>query len=129
MKKLWKLASKAHMIKLVTALWLVMKDKRTPLPAKLIGGAVLAYALSPIDLIPDFIPVIGLLDDLVIIPFGIALAAKFVPPAQWQQALSDAEQFNGKLPKVMAGLLIVLAVWLALLLLGTWWLFSLRPLV
>jgi uncharacterized membrane protein YkvA (DUF1232 family) len=128
-KKLWKLATKAHMIKLVTALWLVMKDKRTPLVAKLIGGAVLAYALSPIDLIPDFIPVLGMLDDLIIIPFGIALAAKFVPAAQWQQALTDAEQFKGKLPKVMAGLLLVLAVWLGLLLLSGWWLLSLRPLV
>ena len=115
------------MIKLVTALWLVMKDKRTPFAAKLIGGAVLAYALSPIDLIPDFIPVIGLLDDLLIIPFGIALASRFVPPAQWQQALADAEQFKGKLPKLLAGLLIVLAVWMVLLALATWWLFSLRP--
>jgi uncharacterized membrane protein YkvA (DUF1232 family) len=129
MKKLWKLVSKAHLLKLLTALWLVMKDKRTPLGAKIIGGAVLAYALSPIDLIPDFIPVIGLLDDLVIIPMGIALAIRLIPPGQWQQAMADAERFKGKLPKMMTGLIIVALVWVSLLALSVWWIFSLRPLV
>jgi uncharacterized membrane protein YkvA (DUF1232 family) len=86
MKNLFKYASKAKLFGTLTALWLVMKDRRTPLIAKIIGGLVLAYALSPIDLIPDFIPVIGLLDDLILIPLGVALAIKFVPAAQWQEA-------------------------------------------
>lgn len=64
----------------VVALWLAARDSRTPIAAKLLAGAVAAYALSPIDLIPDFIPVLGLLDDLVIVPAGIWLALRLVPP-------------------------------------------------
>ena len=61
------------------ALWLAARDPRTPLAAKLVAALVAAYALSPIDLIPDFIPVIGYLDDLLIVPLGIALAVRLVP--------------------------------------------------
>ncbi|MBX9576436.1 MAG: DUF1232 domain-containing protein [Caulobacteraceae bacterium] len=63
----------------VLALWLASRSPRTPLAAKLIAGAVAAYALSPIDLIPDFIPVLGYLDDLVIVPLGVALAVRMIP--------------------------------------------------
>ena len=55
----------------VVALWIAARDARTPLAAKVVAGAVAAYALSPIDLIPDFIPVLGYLDDLLIVPLGI----------------------------------------------------------
>src|ERR687898_2609981 len=65
----------------VVALWLAARDPRVPWYAKAIAGAVAAYALSPIDLIPDFIPVLGYLDDLVIVPAGILLAIWLVPPA------------------------------------------------
>lgn len=61
------------------ALYLALRDPRVPWFAKAILGAVALYAVSPIDLIPDFIPVIGLMDDLVIIPLGIALAARLIP--------------------------------------------------
>jgi uncharacterized membrane protein YkvA (DUF1232 family) len=61
------------------ALYLALRDPRVPWFAKAILGAVALYAISPIDLIPDFIPVLGLLDDLVIIPLGIALAARLIP--------------------------------------------------
>lgn len=61
------------------ALVLAGKDPRTPWYAKALGFAVLAYALSPIDLIPDFIPVFGLLDDLVIVPLGVLLVRRLVP--------------------------------------------------
>jgi uncharacterized membrane protein YkvA (DUF1232 family) len=64
----------------VVALWLAARDPRTPIAAKLLAGAVAAYALSPIDLIPDLIPVLGLLDDLLILPAGIWLALRLVPP-------------------------------------------------
>ena len=63
----------------VVALWLAARDPRTPLAAKLLAGAVAAYALSPIDLIPDFIPVLGYLDDLLLVPAGIWLAVRLIP--------------------------------------------------
>lgn len=63
----------------VIALWLAARDRRVPWHAKLFASMVAAYALSPIDLIPDFIPVFGYLDDLVIVPLGILLAVKLIP--------------------------------------------------
>src|SRR5215813_14226699 len=62
------------------ALYLAVRDPRTPWYAKAVAAAVVAYALSPIDLIPDFIPVLGYLDDLIVVPLGIALCLKLVPP-------------------------------------------------
>ena len=63
----------------VVALWIAARDPRTPVLAKVAAGAVAAYALSPIDLIPDFVPVLGYLDDLLIVPLGIMLAVRLVP--------------------------------------------------
>jgi uncharacterized membrane protein YkvA (DUF1232 family) len=65
------------------AIWLALaaRDPRTPWLAKFVAGAVAAYALSPIDLIPDFIPVLGWLDDLILVPPGILLAFRLIPPA------------------------------------------------
>ena len=63
----------------IAALWLAARDPRVPWLAKATAAAVAAYALSPIDLIPDFVPVLGYLDDLVIVPLGILLAVKLVP--------------------------------------------------
>lgn len=128
-KNLFKYANKAKLFGMLTALWLVMKDRRTPLAAKLIGGLVLAYALSPIDLIPDFIPVLGLLDDVILIPLGVALAIRFVPRQQWLEAQEQALQFKGKLPRVMWGIVLIVLIWLLLAGLAAWWVFSLRPLV
>lgn len=64
----------------IWAIYLALKDPRTPWPARIIIGCTIAYAASPIDLIPDFIPVLGQLDDLVIVPALIALALRFIPP-------------------------------------------------
>jgi uncharacterized membrane protein YkvA (DUF1232 family) len=61
------------------ALYLACRDPRTPWLAKALAGAVVAYALSPIDLIPDFVPVLGYLDDLIIVPAGLTLAIKLIP--------------------------------------------------
>ena len=80
--KAWARALKSE----VAVLYFVVRDPRTPVAAKFIAALVVAYALSPIDLIPDFIPVLGLLDDLVLLPLGIALALKLVPP----EVLGDA---------------------------------------
>lgn len=129
MKRLLKYASKAKLFGTLTALWLVMKDKRTPMITKLIGGLVLAYALSPIDLIPDFIPVLGLLDDVILIPLGVALAVKFVPKELWLEAQEQAQHHKEKLPKVMWGILLILLVWLLLAIGVAAWIFSLRPLI
>ena len=63
----------------VVALLLAAGDRRTPWVAKVVAGAAAAYALSPIDLIPDFIPILGYLDDLIIVPIGILLAVKLIP--------------------------------------------------
>lgn len=104
------------------ALWLLLKDPRTPLAAKVVAGLVVAYALSPVDLIPDFIPVLGQLDDLVVIPLGAALAVKLAPPPLWAEMQQRAEAFNGRLPRVVWGVLLVLVVWLATLGLFGWWL-------
>lgn len=76
----------------VVALWIAARDPRTPWPAKVTAAAVAAYALSPIDLIPDFIPVLGYLDDLLIVPAGIMLAVKFIPApllAEFRAAAAD----------------------------------------
>ena len=75
-----RLARRARALKRdVTAVWIAARDPRTPLAAKLVAGLVAAYALSPIDLIPDAIPVLGLLDDLLIVPLGLALAVRLIP--------------------------------------------------
>ena len=120
--KLFAIANKAKLIHYLTALWLLLKDPRTPLAAKLVAGVVVAYALSPIDLIPDFIPVLGLLDDVILVPLGVALAVKLVPPPLWAEMRQQAESFQGRLPKMMWGLLIVAAIWLVLLAAFFYWL-------
>ena len=72
-----------------------------------------AYALSPIDLIPDFIPVLGLLDDLVIVPAGIWLALKMIPTDLMTELRSRAERL-AKRPNSMVGMMVVIAIWLGL---------------
>ncbi|ABC90501.1 hypothetical conserved protein [Rhizobium etli CFN 42] len=96
----------------IVALWLAARDPRVPWYAKAVAGAVAAYALSPIDLIPDFIPVLGYLDDLVIVPLGILLATRLVP-AKVMAALRVEAARRIERPAGRAGLIFVLAVWLA----------------
>ena len=95
----------------VLALWLAARDPRTPLVAKLLAAAVAAYALSPIDLIPDFIPVLGLLDDLLIVPAGIWLVLRLVP-AELMAELREEAAALARRPGSAAGAVFVLAVWL-----------------
>src|SRR5580765_3620072 len=71
-------------------LWYCRADPRTPLAAKILAALVVAYAISPIDLIPDFIPVLGQLDDLLIVPLGIYLALRLIPPEVLQEARAKA---------------------------------------
>jgi uncharacterized membrane protein YkvA (DUF1232 family) len=95
----------------VHAAWLAARDPRCPWGARLIGLLVTAYALSPIDLIPDFIPVIGLLDDALLIPAGLWLFVRMLPPGLLDEhraaAASAAER-----PRSRLGIAIVLVVWL-----------------
>jgi uncharacterized membrane protein YkvA (DUF1232 family) len=98
----------------VHAVILACEDPRTPWYAKVVAGAVVAYALSPIDLIPDFIPVVGYLDDLVIVPLGISLVIGMVPPGVMDDCRRKAESSSVSGKKKWIGAGLVIAVWLAL---------------
>ena len=75
-----------------------------------------AYAVSPIDLIPDFIPVLGYLDDLLLLPLGIALAIRLIPAEVWQDCLARAEtQQAGREPRRWMGIAVVVSLWLVVL--------------
>ena len=95
----------------VVALWLAARDPRVPWYAKAVAAAVAAYALSPIDLIPDFIPVLGYLDDLLIVPLGIWVAVKLVPDAVMTDLRAAAASRTA--PVSRTGLAIVLLAWIA----------------
>ena len=94
-----KLAARARKLKTdVPALFLCMKDRETPVIAKILAGLTIAYALSPIDLIPDFIPVLGYLDDMILLPAMVALTIRLIPPAVFARCRIEAEGLwaNGK---------------------------------
>ena len=93
------------------ALWLAARDPRVPSAAKLLAGLVAAYALSPIDLIPDFIPVLGYLDDVLIVPAGIWLALRMIPAEVLEDLRGRAE--NEARPISRFGLGLVLVIWIA----------------
>ena len=95
----------------VIALWLAARDPRVAWHAKLVAAVVAAYALSPIDLIPDFIPVIGHLDDLLIVPLGIWAAVRLVPAALMAEHRRRAAERAR--PVSVGGLAIVVLLWLA----------------
>lgn len=111
----------------VAAMFLAAKHPHTPWYAKLLLAAIVAYAVSPIDLIPDFVPVVGLLDDLVLLPLAIALALRMIPRAVIAECRARAvvnetdERRVGRFGAIAIGLL-----WFALLGLALWWLLP-RP--
>jgi len=94
----------------IVALWLAARDPRVPWHAKAVAGAVAAYALSPVDLIPDFIPVLGYLDDIIIVPLGILLAVRLIPPPLMAELRAQAAQ-RAERPVSRTGLIFILAVW------------------
>lgn len=100
-------------------LYFAARHPRTPWYAKLLVAGIVAYAFSPIDLIPDFIPVLGLLDDLVLIPLGIWLAIRLVPADVLAECRAHAQERRKRVSRA-AGAVIV-AIWLALAGLGLWW--------
>ena len=102
------------------ALYYAARDSRTPWYAKLLAGAIVAYALSPIDLIPDFIPVLGLLDELLLLPGAIWLALRLVPDPVLEEARRRADATLERPTSRTAALVIVL-VWIACAVaLGAW---------
>jgi len=111
----WK--AKAKRLGLEThALWFAYRDPRTPWYAKLMAAAVVAYAVSPIDLIPDFIPVLGYLDDLLLLPLGIALAIRMIPAEVMEDCRRRAaEARDGKKPSGRIAAVLIAAVWLILI--------------
>ena len=105
----------------VIALWFIARDPRTPFVLRVALGLVVAYALSPIDLIPDFIPVLGYLDDVLLLPVLLWLLLRFVPPDVLAQGREQAAAFQER-PRSWNGALVILCIWGALVWLGwRWW--------
>jgi uncharacterized membrane protein YkvA (DUF1232 family) len=117
------LQQRARRLKAETwVLVLAARDPRTPWYAKLLVAGIVAYACSPIDLIPDFVPVLGYLDDLVLIPLGIALAIQLVPQAVLVECRARAQATiqDGRPVSWVAGATIVV-IWLVLAVLSVMW--------
>ncbi len=98
----------------VLVLWFALKNPQTPLLPRVVAFITVAYALSPIDLIPDFIPVLGYLDDLIIVPVLIWMTLKLVPEKVLCFSHQQAQEWfksNQLKPKIYFGLMIVLAIW------------------
>lgn len=100
-----------HTIKIAAhAVWIGARDPEVPLLVRLFGYCVAAYALSPIDLIPDFIPILGLLDDAILVPLGVWLFVKLIPPEIHARHLAEAEAAEEH-PISRTGAILIVAVW------------------
>ena len=105
--------SLAHRLRVEAhAVWLAARDPRTPWTARVVGLLIAAYALSPIDLVPDFIPVLGLLDDAILIPAGLWLFERLVTPTHMAEHCAAAERAAAR-PVSWLGLALVLLGWVA----------------
>ena len=111
----------------VVALWIAARDPRTPWYAKAAAALVAAYALSPIDLIPDFIPVLGYLDDIILLPLGILLVVALIPRPLMAEFRAEASRREDE-PTSRAGAVMVVALWIAAAALLLWWFWP-RPAV
>ena len=103
----------------VHALYLAYKDPRVPWYARVFAAVVVGYAFSPIDLIPDPIPVLGYLDDLVLIPLGVALAIRMIPPQVLAECREVAREMTDR-PVSRVAAVVVVALWIALAALAVW---------
>ncbi len=101
------------------ALYLAARDPRVPWYAKAVALAIAAYALSPIDLIPDFIPVIGYLDDLIIVPLGIALVVRMIPPPIMAEHRAAAEAMQDR-PVSRTAAAVIVSIWALAIALAAW---------
>jgi uncharacterized membrane protein YkvA (DUF1232 family) len=103
----------------IDAIYFAFQDPRTPWFAKLLAILVVAYAVSPIDLIPDFLPVIGYLDDLVIVPAGIALAVRLIPSVVMDDARQRAAQSKVSNTRFgWVGTFMIVAIWILIIAIG-----------
>jgi uncharacterized membrane protein YkvA (DUF1232 family) len=103
------------------ALYLASRDPAVPRAAKVIIALVIAYALSPIDLIPDFIPIIGYLDDLVLLPLGIWLAIRLVPREVWRSCKARARERVCVMPRNRWAGVVIVALWCVVLVVFLLW--------
>ena len=107
------------------ALYLASRDRRVPWAAKIVLIVVAAYALSPIDLIPDFIPVFGYLDDMILLPLGIALAIKLIPDEVWEECKAEARtRLNSNLPHSRVAAIVIVTIWFAAICVVVWVIWS-----
>ena len=104
------------------AIYIACKDPRVPWHARFFAGFVVAYALSPIDLIPDLIPILGYVDDLVLVPLGIILVLKMIPPTVLAECREKAEAAMGQgKPTSRIAALVIVAIWLSLGIVAVVW--------
>jgi uncharacterized membrane protein YkvA (DUF1232 family) len=103
----------------IYALYLAYRDPRVPWYARVFAALVVGYAFSPIDLIPDVIPVLGYLDDLLIVPLGIALAIRMIPPSVLAECREEARNAKDR-PVNKVAAVVVVAIWIALAALAVW---------
>jgi len=102
------------------ALYFAVRDPRVPWLAKALAAGVVGYAFSPIDLIPDFIPVLGYLDDLVIVPLGVLAVRAMIPEGVLAECRDRASQLEGK-PRSRIAAAVIVGVWVALAVAGAYW--------
>lgn len=107
----------------VHAIYLASRDPRVPWHVKACAVAVAGYALSPIDLIPDFIPVLGYLDDIVLVPLGVLLVLRMIPPEIMAEHRRSAAAAEGRPASRMAALAII-CIWIASAALAGWFAYS-----
>jgi len=111
----WK--RKARGLKIQTlALYFAYRDPRVPWYAKVLTAVIVAYAFSPIDLIPDFIPILGYLDDLVLIPLGVALVLRLIPPQVMEECRAKAEAgLSEQEPEFKIMAVIIVLLWMVVI--------------
>ena len=112
-----KLKERAQRLKSdIPAIFIALKDKETPWYAKILAAITVGYALSPIDLIPDFVPVLGYLDDIILLPLFVAVTVRLIPQNVWERSLRQTEDMwaNGK-PKRWYYAIPIVIVWLLII--------------
>lgn len=117
----WAQAAKRDAI----AIYLAARDPRVPWPVKALAALIAAYALSPIDLIPDFIPVLGYLDELILLPAAIWLFIRLIDPAIMEELRAKAALMAER-PVSRMGVILIVAIWIGAAAL-LWWIFWPRP--
>lgn len=109
------LREKARLLKgEILALFFALKHPATPWYAKLLVALVVGYALSPIDFIPDFIPILGYLDDILILPLGIAVTIRMIPPSVLDECRQQAAACRGALPRLWLAATVIVLLWLTI---------------